>query len=141
MDRLAQDWPASSTCSCLDENADLSSHQTQQHLALVNPTTQQELGALAPTPPYSFQYKLIYGHTLAEAALISRRCHVLPSSIPHKLHHLASALWSHNLIFSQIRLPSLRLFSVYKPPPLPETCRRIWIMECYRGCPFEGLCC
>ena len=95
----------SSTRSCPDENADLSSHQTQQHLALVNPTTQQELGALAPTPPYSFQYKLIYGPTLAQAqdALVSRRCHVLPSSIPHKSHRLALALWSHNLIFSQIR--------------------------------------
>ena len=58
-----------STRSCPDENAEFSSHQTQQHLALVDPTTQQELGALAPnTAPYSFQYKLIYGPTLAQAA-------------------------------------------------------------------------
>jgi len=120
------------TRSCPDLNADLSSHmhQTQQHLALVDPTTQQELGALAPnTAPYSFQYKLIYGPTLAQAALISRRCHVLPSSIPHKSHRLASALWSHNLIFSQIR-----------EGPLITTSRLLWLMECYRGCPFEGGC-
>ena len=50
---------------------------------------------------------MIYGPTLAQAALISRRCHVLPSSIPHKSHRLASALWYHNLIFSQISEGSL----------------------------------
>jgi len=75
----------SSTRSCPDENADLSSHQTQQHLALVNPTTQQELGAFAPNTAILFSIQV--GPTLARAALISRRCHVPPRSIP------SSSLW------------------------------------------------
>jgi len=95
MDRLASLY--ASTRSCPDENTDLSSHQTQQRLALVNSTTQQEWGVLL----FSMQVNL--WSTLAQAALISRRYHVPPSLISHKSHRLASALWSHNLIFSQIR--------------------------------------
>ena len=55
--------------SCPDDNANLYSHQTQHHLALVNPTRQQELGALAPSTAILFSIQVdLWSHPRSSCA-------------------------------------------------------------------------
>jgi len=136
----------SSTRSCPDENAGLSSHQTQQHLALVNPTTQQELGAFAPNTAIYTLFNTSWSHPRSSCA--DTQTVSCPATLNPLLFTVASRITSlrpYGITISSFRrsgkvLSSLRLFSLEKQLPLPETSRLFWLMECYRGCPFEGGC-
>lgn len=122
------DWPAS---PLQYENADLFSHQIQQHLAFVN-STHVNSSSVGP------QYRAILCPIQVSLILMASFPALAQYPLPMGSHGASRPPFGLTITFHRSGkvLPSFRLLSLDKPAPSLEEFRLLWLMSYppHRGC-------